>query len=73
MALTLYQYIKHYFMADDKSKVGRQDRDRISSSEAYEVEDLHRKYPNKSHEEIKGAIQKHGPNREAIEKFLDGK
>ena len=60
-------------MADDKSKVGRQDRDRVSLSEDYEVEDLHQKYPNKSHEEIKEAVRKHGPSREAIERFLDGK
>ncbi|HYC30287.1 MAG TPA: DUF3606 domain-containing protein [Chitinophagaceae bacterium] len=60
-------------MADDKSKVGRQDRDRVSMSEDYEVEYLHQKYPSKSHEEIKEAIRRHGPSREAIEKSLSGR
>lgn len=59
-------------MADDKSRVGRQDRDRVSLSEDYEVEDLHQKFPNKSHDEVKDAIRRHNGNREAIEKDLRG-
>jgi hypothetical protein len=60
-------------MADDKSKRGQQDRSRVSGSEKYEVEDLHKKYPQFSHEEIKTAIEKAGPSREEVEKYLNGK
>ena len=60
-------------MSDDRSKVGRQDRDRVNINEDYEVEDLHQKFPGKTHEEIKQAIKTHGPNREAIERALKGR
>lgn len=53
-------------------KTGPQDRARVSSSEPYEVEDLHQKYPHLSHQTVKDAIQEHGPDRKKIESYLNG-
>ena len=44
-------------MADDKSKVGRQDRARVASDEPYEIEDFHRKHKHLTHEEAVRIIQ----------------
>ncbi len=60
-------------MADDKNKQGQQDRSRVSSSEPYEVEYLHSKYPNLSHQEIADAVKEAGPNREDVERYLDNR
>ena len=59
-------------MSDNKQKIGGQDRSKVSSSEPYEVEDLHQKYPHLSHQAIKDAIKEHGPDRKKIETFLNG-
>ena len=59
-------------MADDKNNVGKQDDIRVDSNDPSEVAYLHRQYPNKTREEIKEAIQQHGPLRKNIEKALDG-
>lgn len=64
---------KCVFMADDKSKRGKADRDRVSLGEGYEVEDLHQKYPQFTHEEIRQAIQAAGPSRERVEDYLNTK
>ena len=58
-------------MSDDKNLRGQQDRNRVSGSEAYEIEDLHRKYPHLSHDAVKQAIQQYGPDRKKIEAHLD--
>ena len=58
-------------MSDSKSLAGREDRDRISSNEGYEVEALHRQYPYLKHEQVKELIQKYGPTRTKIEAYLD--
>jgi hypothetical protein len=57
-------------MADDKRNTGKQDDLRVDSNDPSEVEYLHRQYPNKSHEEVKAAIEKAGPMREDIEREL---
>jgi hypothetical protein len=51
-------------MADDKSKVGRQDRARVSLSEPYEVEDFHQKHKHLSHQQAVEIIKQTKGNRE---------
>jgi len=63
-------------MTDNKQLRGQQDRNRVNSQEPYEVEDLHQKYPNLSHEQVRDAVIKYGPDRKNIENHLasmDGK
>ena len=57
-------------MADDKSNTGKQDDIRVDKNDPSEVEYLHQKFPGKSHEQIKQAIQTYGPFRKDIEKAL---
>ena len=57
-------------MSDDKSKTGKQDDIRVDSNDSSEVEYLHKQFPNKSHEEIKKAIDKKGPFRKDIIEYL---
>ncbi len=58
-------------MADDKSKTGKQDDMRVDMNDPSEVEYLHRQYPNKTHQQVKDAVEKYGPMREDIKKHLD--
>ncbi len=58
-------------MADDKKNTGKQDDMRVDSGDPSEVEYVHRKYPQKTHQEIVDAIRKYGPMRKDIEDFLD--
>ena len=60
-------------MSDNKSKQGKQDDSRVDKNDPSEVEYLHRKFPNKTHQQIKDAIDKKGPNRRDIEAYLAGK
>jgi hypothetical protein len=53
-------------MADDKSKVGKQDRDRVSLSEDYEVQDFARKH-GMTAEEARKVIAESGPMRDDAE------
>lgn len=57
-------------MSDDKRNVGRNDDIRVDINDPSEVEYVHRKFPGKSHEEIREAIRKYGPMRENIERHL---
>jgi hypothetical protein len=57
-------------MSDNKQNTGKQDDIRVDLNDPSEVEFLHRKYPNKSHEEIKKAIKEFGPFRKNIENEL---
>jgi hypothetical protein len=52
---------------DDKTKKGKQDRDRINVNEDYEVRDWSKKF---GHDELKKAVQKVGPSAEAVRKHL---
>jgi hypothetical protein len=54
-------------MADDKSKVGQQDRSRASASEPYEVVYFAHKH-GLSQDEARDIIKKHGPSRQACDK-----
>jgi hypothetical protein len=56
-------------MSDDKSKVGKGDRDRVSASEEYEVTDLAQKYGITA-AQAREAIKSHGPMRKDIEAQL---
>ncbi len=58
-------------MSDNKKVTGQQDRSRVSASEPYEVEDLHKKYPHLEHQTVKDAIKQHGPDRKKIEAYLN--
>ncbi len=60
-------------MPDDKKNTGKQDDIRVDSNDPSEVEYLHSRFPNKSHEEIKEAIRKYGPMRKDIEEQLGGR
>ncbi|PCD66801.1 DUF3606 domain-containing protein [Rhizobium phaseoli] len=54
-------------MADDKSKRGKPDRDRISLSEAYEVAYFAKKH-GLSKEDAERIIKRHGSDRDAADK-----
>lgn len=60
-------------MADNKSNIGKQDDIRVDKNDPSEVEYLHQQFPNKSHEEIKQAVDQYGPLRKDIENALNGK
>lgn len=47
-------------MADDKTKTGKPDRDRINVHEEYEVRDWAKKF-GVSHERLKAAVDRVGP------------
>jgi hypothetical protein len=53
-------------MADDKNKTGKQDRDRVSLGEDYEVNDFARKH-GMTAEEARKVISSKGPMREDVE------
>ncbi len=56
-------------MADDRTKKGYQDRNRVSGDEPYELAYLE-KALNVSRAEVEQAIKKVGNNREKVEKYL---
>jgi hypothetical protein len=61
--------LREVIMADDKSKAGRQDRDRINVHEDYEVRDWSKKF-GVTPEELKKAVQSVGTSAEAVRKHL---
>jgi hypothetical protein len=53
-------------MADDKRKVGRQDRSRVAVSQNHEVEDFHHKHKHLTHQEAVLIIREsHGARKKA--------
>jgi hypothetical protein len=56
-------------MADDKSKVGKPDRDRINVNEDYELRDWSRKF-GVTPERLKEAVAKVGPMAADVAKHL---
>jgi hypothetical protein len=60
-------------MADDKKNRGKQDAIRVDKNDPGEVEYLHWQHPNKTHAEIKAAIEAAGPLRKDIEEYLHKK
>jgi hypothetical protein len=73
LAFFLIIPVKQLNMSDDKKNTGKQDDIRVDSNDPSEVEYLHRKFPNKTHEQIKEAIKAKGPMRKDIEDYLNGK
>jgi hypothetical protein len=53
-------------MADDKSKRGKQDRERLAGGEAYEVEYFARKH-GITMEQARQLIKEHGNNRAKLD------
>ena len=56
-------------MPDNKSKAGKQDRNRINVNEDYELQDWSKKF-GVSRAELKKAVQKVGDSAEAVRKHL---
>ena len=56
-------------MSDDKSKVGKQDRDRINVHQDYELRDWARRF-GVSKDELKKAVESVGNSAEAVRKHL---
>ncbi len=56
-------------MPDDKSKTGKQDRERINVHEDYELRDWSKKF-GVSEEQLKKAVQSVGNSAEAVRKHL---
>jgi hypothetical protein len=56
-------------MSDNKKNVGKPDRDRISLSEEYEVQDWSKKL-GVTHEELKQAVKKVGNIAKDVEAYL---
>ena len=60
-------------MPDNKNIKKQQDRIRVDSKDASEVEHLHQKFPAFSHTEILRAIRIAGPYRKTIIEYLRAK
>jgi len=56
-------------MSDDKKNIGKPDRDRINTSEDYEVQDWSKKF-GVSTEELRDAVEKTGSNAKDVEAYL---
>ena len=56
-------------MADDKTKTGKPDRDRINTSEDYEISDAAAKY-GVTKQQIIDAVRAVGPMRADVERHL---
>jgi hypothetical protein len=56
-------------MADDKTKAGKPDRDRINVNEDYELRDWSKKF-GVSPDALKAAVQKVGPMAKDVAKSL---
>lgn len=54
-------------MADDKSKVGTQDRAKVAADQDYEVQYFAQKH-NLSPDQVRGLIHKHGNDRDTLER-----
>jgi hypothetical protein len=61
---------KELIMSDDKKKVGKPDRDRVSGNEPYEVGDLAKKHQMPA-PLVKKVIEQVGPMRKDVEKKLE--
>jgi hypothetical protein len=59
-------------MADDKTKVGGQDRERVNVNEDYELRDW-AKSMNTTPERIKEAVQAVGDRAEKVREYLGGR
>ena len=60
-------------MADNKDKRDGRDRSRIDANDPNEVSYVRSQFPNLSQQEVKSAIEQHGPDREKVMEYLRGK
>lgn len=60
-------------MAADKIYQGQKDLNRIDVNDPAQVEYVHYQFPWLSHEEIKEAIRKQGPDRDDVLAYLERK
>ena len=60
-------------MADNKRKRDGRDRAKVDSKDPSEVEYLHSKFPQLTHQAISGAIRAAGPERKDIVAYLNRK
>lgn len=58
-------------MAADKTYQSQKDLNRIDVNDPVQVQYVHYQFPWLSYEEIKEAIRKHGPDREAVQAYLE--
>jgi hypothetical protein len=58
-------------MADDKTNRGSPDRDRINTSEPYELRDWAKKF-GVTEERIKTAVNEVGNSADAVRRYLEG-
>lgn len=70
MAEILHFSLKPLFMSDNKRNLGKRDDIRVDLNDPGEVEYVHSKFPDRTHEEIRKAIKNYGPMRENIERHL---
>ena len=56
-------------MADDKTKVGRQDRDRAAVTQDYEVEDFHQIHDHLTHAEAVLILKEAGGDRKRADRL----
>lgn len=56
-------------MADDKTNRGRPDRDRINTSEPYELRDWAKKF-GVTEERLRTAVNEVGSSADAVERYL---
>ena len=59
-------------MSDKKDKKKQEENKNIDVNDQKEVEKIHRQFPHMSHEQIVDAIQKTGPDRDDVLRFLKG-
>ncbi|WP_444814669.1 DUF3606 domain-containing protein [Variovorax flavidus] len=67
-----HDWLKEHAMADDKTKVGGQDRKRINVSEDYEVQDWSRTF-GVSEADLRRAVAEVGDNADDVRDFLGKK
>ena len=60
-------------MADNKDIRDGRDRNRIDANDPNEVSYVQKQFPNLPHQEIKRAIEQHGPVRENVMEYLKRK
>ncbi len=69
MGMRIVEPFKTFTMADNKQKTGKPDRDRISLSEDYEVQDWAKKF-NVTPAELRKAVKEVGNNAKDVEQFF---
>jgi hypothetical protein len=58
-------------MTENKIFRGQRDPNRIDVNNPVDVEYVHHQFPWLSHKQIKEIIQKHGPDRDAVQAVLE--